>query len=61
LTTWRPDALELLAAAPDPASAARLQPSKIMAALKRAGRHRVADKAAGLQRGSAPTIWPSRA
>ncbi len=44
-----PDALELLAAAPDPASAARLQPSKIMAALKRAGRHRVADKAAELQ------------
>jgi transposase len=44
-----PDALELLAAAPDPASAAGLQPSKIMAALKRAGRHRVADKAAELQ------------
>jgi transposase len=44
-----PDALELLAAAPDPASAARLQPSKIMAALKRAGRHRVADKAAEIQ------------
>ena len=44
-----PDALELLAAAPDPASAARLQPSKIMAALQRAGRHRVADKAAELQ------------
>jgi transposase len=44
-----PDALELLAAAPDPASAARLQPSKLMAALKRVGRHRVADKAAELQ------------
>ena len=44
-----PDALELLAAAPDPASAAGLQPSKIRAALKRAGRHRVADKAAELQ------------
>jgi transposase len=44
-----PDALELLAAAPDPASAARLQPSKLMAALKRAGRHRVADKATELQ------------
>jgi transposase len=44
-----PDALELLAAAPDPTSAAGLQPSKIMAALKGAGRHRVADKAAELQ------------
>jgi transposase len=44
-----PDALELLAAAPDPASAARLQPGTIMAALKRAGRHRVTDKAAELQ------------
>ena len=44
-----PDALELLAAAPDPASAAGLQPSKIRGALKRAGRHRVADKAAELQ------------
>ena len=44
-----PDALELLAAAPHPASAARLQPSKLMAALKRAGRHRVADKATELQ------------
>lgn len=33
-----PDALELLAAAPDPTSAAGLQPSKIMAALKGAGR-----------------------
>jgi transposase len=44
-----PDALELLAAAPDPASAAGLQTSKIIAALKRASRHRVADKAAELQ------------
>jgi Transposase/Transposase IS116/IS110/IS902 family len=44
-----PDALELLAAAPDPTSAAGLQPSKIRAALKGAGRHRVADKAAELQ------------
>jgi transposase len=44
-----PDALELLAAAPDPASAAGLQTSKIIAALKRARRHRVADKAAELQ------------
>jgi len=44
-----PDALELLAAAPDPTSAAGLQTSKIIAALKRARRHRVADKAAELQ------------
>jgi transposase len=44
-----PDALELLAAAPDPASAAGLQTSKLIAALKRARRHRVADKAAELQ------------
>jgi transposase len=40
------DALELLAAAPDPASAAKLSTSKISAALKRARRRQVADKAA---------------
>jgi len=34
-----PDALELLAKAPDPASAARLTTTQIMAALKRARRH----------------------
>jgi transposase len=44
-----PDALELLAAAPDPTSAAGLQTSKIISALKRARRHRVADNAAELQ------------
>jgi len=44
-----PDALELLAAAPDPASAARLPAGTIIAALKRARRQRVADKAARLQ------------
>ena len=40
-----PDALELLAKAPDPASAARLSSAKITAALKRARRHHVAAKA----------------
>ena len=44
-----PDALELLAAAPDPASAARLPAGTIIAARKRARRQRVADKAARLQ------------
>ena len=44
-----PDALELLAAAPDPASAARLPAGTIIAALKCARRQRVADKAARLQ------------
>jgi transposase len=44
-----PDALELLAAAPDPASAAGLPAGKLIAALKRARRHRVADKATELQ------------
>lgn len=38
------DALELLATAPDPGAAARLTSAKIMAALKRARRHHVADK-----------------
>jgi transposase len=40
------DSLELLAAAPDPASAARLSPSQISAALQRARRRQVADKTA---------------
>jgi hypothetical protein len=39
------DALELLAAAPDPASAARLSPRQISAALQRARRRQVSDKA----------------
>ncbi|MBE1603370.1 IS110 family transposase [Actinopolymorpha pittospori] len=39
------DALELLAKAPDPDSAARLTTAQITAALKRARRHHVADKA----------------
>jgi transposase len=39
------DALELLARAPDPASAARLTLAQITAALKRARRHHAADKA----------------
>jgi transposase len=41
-----PDALELLAEAPDPASAARLSEERIAAALKRARRRGVAGKAA---------------
>ncbi len=43
------DALELLAKAPDPASAARLTITQISAALTRARRRNVADKAARIQ------------
>jgi transposase len=43
------DALELLAKAPDPASAARLSITQISAALKRARRHRREEKAAAIQ------------
>jgi transposase len=41
-----PDALELLAMAPDPARARRLTQAQVTAALKRARRHHAADKAA---------------
>jgi transposase len=44
-----PDALELLAKAPDPASAARLTIAQISAALTRARRRNVAEKAARIQ------------
>jgi len=44
-----PDVLELLAAAPDPASAARLSISRISAALKRARRRDVEAEAAAIQ------------
>ena len=44
-----PDALELLARAPDPASAARLTTAQISAALKRARRHHIAAKASQIQ------------
>src|SRR5262245_46319477 len=43
-----PDALELLAKAPDPASAARLTRAQITAALKRARRCHLADKAGAI-------------
>lgn len=43
------DALELLAKAPDPASAARLTITQITAALKRARRHHVAARAKAIQ------------
>src|SRR4051812_11647720 len=43
------DTLELLVKAPDPASAARLTAGQISAALQRARRKRVADKAAAIQ------------
>jgi len=43
------DALELLAKAPDPASAARLTITQISAALTRARRRNIADKAARIQ------------
>jgi transposase len=44
-----PDVLELLAKAPDPATAARLTITQISAALTRARRRNVADKAARIQ------------
>ncbi|WP_433235001.1 IS110 family transposase [Streptosporangium sp. CA-135522] len=44
-----PDTLELLAKAPDPASAAKLTIGQISAVLKRARRHNVADKAVQIQ------------
>jgi len=44
-----PDVLELLARAPDPASAAALTTAQISAALKRAGRRHVAGKAAQIR------------
>jgi len=44
-----PEAVELLAAAPDPDRAARLSKAKITAALKRANRRAVQDKAAQIQ------------
>jgi transposase len=44
-----PDTLELLAKAPDPASAARLSISQISAALKRARRRNISGKAAQIQ------------
>jgi hypothetical protein len=44
-----PDTLELLARAPDPASAARLTTAQISAALKRARRHHIAAKAGQIQ------------
>jgi transposase len=53
------DTLELLAKAPDPASAARLTLAQITAALRRARRRNVADKAARIQAGCAPSTWVS--
>lgn len=44
-----PDALELLAAAPDPHSAARLSRARISAALRRARRHHITAKAERIQ------------
>jgi hypothetical protein len=49
LTLTGADTLELLAKAPDPASAARLTLGQITAALKRARRHDVAGKAAQIR------------
>ena len=43
-----PDALELLAKAPDPARAAKLTRAQVSAALKRARRRNIADKATGI-------------
>ncbi|TDB96937.1 IS110 family transposase [Actinomadura sp. 7K534] len=44
-----PDTLELLAKAPDPESAARLTITQVSAALKKAGRYKIAEKAARIQ------------
>lgn len=44
-----PDTLELLATAPDPTSAARLTTAQISAALKRAGRRKITEKATQIQ------------
>ena len=56
-----PDTLELLAKAPDPASAARLTTAQIDAALKRARRRNRADKTAVIKTAlRAPRPWPSR-
>jgi ribonuclease I len=44
-----PDTLELLAKAPDPASAAKLTTAQITAALKRARRRAIPAKAAAIQ------------
>ncbi len=44
-----PDALQLLGAAPDPTSAARLSTGQISAVLKRARRRNVAAKTAAIQ------------
>src|SRR5215472_12664304 len=44
-----PDALELLARAPDPASAARLTTAQVAAALKRARRHDITAKTAAIR------------
>jgi transposase/transposase IS116/IS110/IS902 family protein len=46
-----PEALELLAKAPDPERAARLSRAQISAALKRAGRRKVAERAAVIAAG----------
>ncbi len=43
-----PDALELLGKAPDPARAAKLTRAQVSAALKRARRHNIADKATAI-------------
>ena len=49
LTLTAPDTLELLARAPDPAAAARLTRAQISAALKRARRRHIADRATRIQ------------
>jgi len=54
-----PDALELLARAPDPVSAARLSRPQIFAALKRARRRQAEDKAAAIQ-GALRTVHLAR-
>jgi transposase len=53
------DALELLAAAPDPVAAAALSHNRIAGALKRARRRDVAGKASGSRRCCAPRRWAS--
>jgi hypothetical protein len=54
-----PDALELLARAPDPASAAGLTTAQISAAFKRARRHHITEKATRFRRYYVPLTWAS--
>jgi hypothetical protein len=55
-----PDGLELLAKAPTRPRPAKLTRAQVSAALKRARRRNIADKATAIPRRCAPSTWPSR-